>query len=56
MNQYKYQNDEVTGVCIEWINWNKKIACRFSEKIMIVIFPVLIKAVVFHNVGLSWLI
>ena len=35
---------------------NKKIPCQLSKTLTIDILPVFIKAILFHRVGLSWVI
>ena len=43
-------------ISIQCNRWNKKVNCKCSETVTIDILPIFIKAVVFHHVGLSWMI
>ena len=54
--KYQFENDEVTGVWIKFTHCNKKVTFQFSETFTIYILPVFINAVVFHHLGLSWII
>ena len=54
--QYQFDNDEVTGVWIMCTHCNKLVHFSLSETVTIDILPVFIKAIVFHHVGLSWMI
>ena len=54
--QYQFENYEVTGVWIKSTHCNTKITCRFSKIVTIYILAVFITSVVFHHVGLSFLI
>ena len=54
--RFQFDNDEVIDVCIQCNRWNKVVTLQFSETVTIDIFTVFIKAVVFHHVGLLWMI
>ena len=54
--QFKFDTDEVTDICIQCNHCNKNVTCQFSETVTINILLVFIKSVVFHHVGLSWMV
>ena len=54
--QFQFEKYEVTHVFIQRNRSNKTVTCQFYETVKIDILTVLIKAVVFHHVGLSWMI
>ena len=54
--QFKFYNDEVTEIFIEFNSCNKTVTWECSETVAIEILPDFIKTVVFHHVGLLWMI
>ena len=52
----QFDSDEFTDVFIQCNCSNKPVTQERSEAVMTDILPVFIKSVVFHNVGLSWMI
>ena len=53
---FKFDNDEVTDVCIKFNRCNKTATCKCYETVTIDFLPVFIKAILFHHVGLLWMI
>ena len=54
--RFKFDHKEVTDVSIQFNPYNKTVTYQFFETVTICILTVYIKAVVFHHVGLSWMI
>ena len=54
--QFMFAKDKVIDIFIQCNCCNKTVTCKFSETVTIDILPVFIKAVLFNNYGLSWMI
>ena len=54
--KFKYDNDEVTYVCIQCNSFNKTVTFQFSETVRICTLTVFNKAAVFLHVGLLWML